>query len=270
MPKLSYPPLTRFDAIVALVDLYLQDPGFRSALDKVRSEHRLTLCNLAEDVRKWRPVATRSRWLGPLECYRFVLDRQDFAVQSYLNALQTLFIKWKLPIHEPPRLVLYKEIESIPLSGVLPEYDLYQLLPKKGIITEGGMLPDNVSSNKIPHPVPPLRVTVTFWALVLAGREEALNHIGRRLDEYEQRVKLKGYKEYPSRLKKHASWWFEHFVRGKKFEDISSQEILGMANLVPKSEGKLPYPPYAKSIKAAVAKFSKLIGVNPEDTVPPR
>jgi len=268
MPKLSYPPLTRFDAIVALVDLYLQDPAFRSALEKVRSEYRATLRELATDITEWMSVAWRTRRPSTLDGYHFVLDRQDLTARPYLNALETLFAKWKLPIPEPPNLVLYKEIESMPLTGVLPEYDLYQLLPKKGVITEGGMLPDSVSGNKIPHPVPPLRVTVTFWALVLAGREEALEHIGRRLDEYEQMVKDKGYKEYPSKLKKHAWWWFEHFIHGSKFEDIMFIEVQNMANSTPKSKGREPHPPHAKNIGIAVGKFSKLIGVNPEDTVP--
>ncbi len=270
MPKLSYPPLTRFDAIVALVDLYLQDTAFRSALEQVRSEYRSTLHGLATDIAKWVSVAPRISRPSTLDCYHFVLDRQVLTAVSYLNALKTLFAKWKLPIPEPSYWVLYKEIESMPLTGILPEYDLYQLLPKKGVITEGGMLPDNVSGDKIPHPVPPLRVTVTFWALVLAGREESLKHIGRRMDEYEQRVKEKGYKEYPSKLKKHAWWWFEHFIHGSKFEDISGLEAQAIAKLPLKSGGKGPCAPYGKNIGAAVGKFSKLIGVNPPDTVPPR
>ena len=269
MPKLSYPPLTRFDAIVALVDLYLQDPAFKSALEKVRIEYRLTLRSLSADITEFRSVAPRMRRPSTLDGYHFVLDRQDLAVRSYLNELRALFAKWKLPIPEPPYVVIYKEIESMPLTGVLPEYDLYQLLPKKGVITEGGMLPDSVSSNKIPHPVPPLRVTVTFWALVLAGREKALEHIGRRLDEYEQRVKDKGYKEYPSKLKKHAWWWFEHFIHGSKFEDISGLESQAIEKSPLKSGGKVPCAPYGKNIGTAVGRFSKLIGVNPEDTVPP-
>jgi hypothetical protein len=68
MPKLSYLPLTRFDAIGALVDLYLQDPAFRSALEKLRSEHKLMLRKLAADITEWRSIVPRARqhvWNSP-------------------------------------------------------------------------------------------------------------------------------------------------------------------------------------------------------------
>jgi len=101
--------------------------------------------------------------------------------------------------------------------------------------------------------VPHLKITVPASALIFWGRERVLAELAKRLKHYEDEIKAKGFRENPSRLEKHARWWFEYYVHGKTFDQIAAMETyIG---------GPIPY---AANVGAAVRRFSKLISIDPK------
>ena len=88
-------------------------------------------------------------------------------------------------------------------------------------------------------------VKIPAWAIIVGGRQAVHAEISKKLEEYETQIKAKGLHEYPSALDKHAEWWFEHYVHSKKYKELDQG-----------------YPsPNAESIKKAVWKFTKLVGI---------
>ena len=107
-----------------------------------------------------------------------------------------------------------------------------------------------------PPPLPPFEVKVSSWAFFLYGRTQIQSEIAKQLRDYEDRLKALDYKENPSRLRRHAKWWFECFIHGKEYDDIAQEEAYTPG-------GSLVS--YARSVGVAVRKFSRLIGIDASD-----
>jgi len=69
--------------------------------------------------------------------------------------------------------------------------------------------------------------------------------------EYFYMLKKNGLKERPSKLEKHAYWWFQHYVKEKDWKAIANEEAL-----INRRGGPNP-----DNIQKAVKKFSKIIGI---------
>ena len=96
-----------------------------------------------------------------------------------------------------------------------------------------------------PPPISPLEIKVSSWAFVFYGRKQIQAEIAKKLKEYEARLKTVGLKEKPSALENHAKWWFEHYVKGKPYQELAQQ--------FPGTE--------EETIKRKVWEFSKLVGI---------
>ncbi len=107
-----------------------------------------------------------------------------------------------------------------------------------------------------PPPLPPLKIEVSAWTFFVFSRDEITSEIADRLYDYEKKLKQIGIKEYPSSLVRHARWWFEHFVNGKKYDEIAQQETYTPGGSIIS---------YAKNVGIAVRKFGKLVGINSND-----
>jgi hypothetical protein len=82
-----------------------------------------------------------------------------------------------------------------------------------------------------------------------------MSEIAARISDYEQELKEMGIKEQPSSLIHHARWWFEHYVKGIKYDDIAQQETYTPG-------GSLIS--HAKNVGKAVRDFTKLVDINPK------
>jgi hypothetical protein len=137
-------------------------------------------------------------------------------------------------------------------------YDIFDVLTIKGLIGNEIDIPLEEFDALYPwaSPLSALEIKVPAWAIILQGRKKVLADVGEKLQQYEKRIKSTGLTEYPSSLRKHAKWWFEHFVHGKKYDDIAQNETYT-------PDGSLIS--HAKNVGAAVRKFSILIGIEVKD-----
>jgi hypothetical protein len=166
-------------------------------------------------------------------------DKDIIELHPYIKALVKMVKKWKL--------------NATWGWGALFTMDMIELLSCESPEISG--VPLELFEKMIPWPPPlsPLKIEVSAWTFLAFSRDEIISEIKDRLFDYEERLKETGLKEYPSRLKHHARWWFEHNVNGKTYEEIAEME------------GKIPggsLISYAKNVGIAVNKFSKLVGLD--------
>ena len=70
MPKLSYPKITKGDAITALLKIYRKEPDFMTELEKIRQPYLAILSKFAKDAFAFFNDGTMS----PAEYYQAVID----------------------------------------------------------------------------------------------------------------------------------------------------------------------------------------------------
>ena len=149
-------------------------------------------------------------------------------MHSYFNELVEFALKWKLNSRWSGGALLILDALDLPgfqKKGYIPFRDLIFLsIPK----------------------ILPLQIKVDAWDIILLGRKKVLSKISSDLREYESRIrKVGGMKRYPSGLKRHAFWWFEHYVVGKTYKQISYEGAAA----------------YEETIKRKVWEFSNLVGI---------
>jgi hypothetical protein len=254
MPRLSHPKITKGQAIDALLNLYRNDREFARELDKIRDPYLDLIIQFALDSF----ASGRKSGLPPKEYFETAIERaknvqreSPFSpeapvyttqLQPYLYALSKLAHRWKL-----------RAPWAVPMLVI---YDMFDVFRSKGLMPDEIDLPLEEFSSLYPWtpPLPPLEIKVPAWAIVLQGREKILAEVSRKLQQYEKEIKATGLTEYPSSLRKHAKWWFEYYVQGLTWRQISDE----IAEVDP--EGG----PQPENIRKAVTQFSKLIGVSPE------
>lgn len=264
MPKLSDPRITKGRAVSVLIRLYLEEPEFCSELCQIRQKHSELLLEFVS--RQIELLVHCSTTMTPEEYHRILRDLYAFLtrpsashalpsnlthrleemknicldLRPYFTDLEQLAYRWKL---------------RAPWAGpMLHLHYLHDCLKGLG-------MPDaiDVTSEQLellypwPPPIPPLEVKVSAWAFVLFGREEIRIDIADKLKDYEDRLKALGLTEYPSSLCRHGRWWFEHFVHGRKYDDIAQEEAY--------TPGGSPVS-YARNVGEAVRRFSRLIGID--------
>lgn len=257
MPRLSDPTITKGNARWALLKLYRNDPYFMKEFNELRSPYMGLLDGFAVDVlafflREDTPSdlskALFDYWTGkskdnPLPPEQFYQLFPYFdQLQPYFDGLRDLACRWKLTAPWAVHVLFF--------------FDMVDYWRARGMPDEVEMPLEKFDSLFPWEPLAaPLTITVPAWAIILLGRQRVLKEIARRLEQYEKELKTSGLKEYPSALETHASWWFEHYVKGLDWGQIADK----IAKVAP---GGGPQP---ENIRKAVNQFSKLIGVQPED-----
>lgn len=95
---------------------------------------------------------------------------------------------------------------------------------------------------------------INIFSLYLAGgRRGFVKQFNKRLIDFEIKLKNSDVKEPPSALRKHAGWWFDHYVSNMKFSDIADR--IASTN----REGG----PHPENIRKAILTFSKLADIEP-------
>lgn len=264
MPKLGDPRITKGHAASFLTCLYLQEPRFIAELQELRQNYLELLTELivtqVEFFAKCRVALTTEEYqrmlrdlyellatLGSIPALPANLARQlerikqmSVKLRPYFRDLEQLASRWKL--------------RASWAGPMLHLYDIHNCLKEIG-------MPDTIDVPleqldllyPWPPPVSPLEIKVSAWAFVFYGRKQIQVEIARKLKDYEDRLKAVGLTEYPSSLQKHARWWFEHVVHGKKYDDIAQEETY--------SPGGSSIS-HARNVGEAVRRFSRLVGID--------
>jgi hypothetical protein len=252
MPRLNYSKITKGDAVSALIRIYRQQPLFMKELTKIREPYQDTIKKFTFDSIAY----FLENGISPSDYYQSAVNyvsgknEQDpfpseklgyiSQLQPYYDSLNELAYKWKL--------------RAVWAVVALFGFDMIDVLLKEGLPDELDM-PMEVLGEILPWSpkLPPLEIKIHSWAVITMGREKILSEIADRIKQYELELKKAGLAEYPSSLENHARWWFEHYINGKKYDEIAQMETETPG-------GSLIS--YAKNIGIAVRKFSRLIGVN--------
>ena len=251
MPKLNYPKITKGDAIAVLLKQYSKEPQFMKEWAAIREPYVDVLAKFAEDGLRFFEHGD----ITPAEYYQDLIDyyknegkKDPFptnkfgylsGLQSYFANLDELADKWKL---------------KAPWATVtLFISDLTNLLKHKGFPDEIDIPMESLELiYPWEAPLPPLKIEVSAWAIILRGRQDVHTEINKKLQKYEDQIKAKGLHEYPSAVGKHARWWFEHYVHRKKYREIAEEEYY---------PADKTYTPNEESVKRAVWKFTKLVDI---------
>jgi hypothetical protein len=264
MPKLRDPRITKGHAASFLIRLYLQEPGFFRELCQLRQNY---LESLTESVLKLVEFFANCRVALTTEQYQKMVRKffESGATQSSIPALprniarqleviKQIYLRLGPYFNDLEQLASRWKLKASWAGPMLHLYYMHDCLKELGI-------PDTIdvpleqldSLYPWPPPVAPLEIKVSAWAFVLCGRKQIQADIAERVRDYEDKLKVLGLAEYPSSLEKHARWWFEYFVHGKKYDDIAQEEAYtpGGSSIS-----------YARNVGEAVRKFSKLIGID--------
>ncbi len=203
----------------------------------------------AEKVKRTSPEEFYSNLKAILEEAKAIYPR----VASYEDELKSLAYRWKLRAPWAPDLL--KECDR--------DYLFAQESRAKGFPTTVQLMAPladpfepSVYPFRLTGPnITPLKLTISAWAFVTRGRKEILSWVAKKLAAYENELRGGQFKEYPSRLERHAQWWFEHYVHSKTFDEIAQIEVYT-------PDGSMIS--YAKNVGTAVRKFSDLVGIDPK------
>lgn len=274
MPRLAHPDIIKGHAVANLMDLYRGDPGFVEERERLRQPYLPLLGEWLEVVYAFwvdfGQIVSAKEYLREMfsaQEYRSIrdyclgnshvlsrglrrkLDRRlgeivdvNQRLKPYLIELKDLARRWKL---RAPWAV-----------QILFVYDLIDLLTAAGMPDKID-IPVEMLDSFMPFspPYPPLKLEVSAWALILRGRREVQAELAKKLADYEGELKAAGLKEYPSALKAHAWWWFEHNVHGSSFDEIADK--IDKLRQEPKAI-------LAENIRKAIISFSERIGIEPE------
>lgn len=264
MPKLRHPELTKGKAVSYLLDLYRNEPKFVRELDEIRRPYFPLLFGLADaTLHFWaecKKVLPSEDYWALVEFYqgksqqppsldaelkeqRRLMEKLWDQLQPYAITLRELTFKWKLSAPWAVQTIIY--------------YDVFDLMTIRGLPME-----IDVPINSLGHlyyiwpaPLPDLVITISPWAFFLSGKEQIQREIAEKLSQYEGQIKTAGFHEFPSALRTHAKWWFEHYIHRKTYDEIAQMEVY--------TPGGSPIV-YGRNVGEAVRKFSNFIGIKPK------
>lgn len=265
-------------AIDYLLDLYKQEKRFIEEWKSLREPHIALLTKLA----KFEALAQINLLLSHLHSFEYVVVRRyvehhlksidpalmylpdwealdqeyDLLIEPlnpYKHQLVQFAYRWKLRAWWASDELLENDINDIKM-GMLKSLKI----PEEAFTTGGKIIIDYPEPVIIQTPkysfnnefFPPMKIEISWLSLLEKGRREILKEIGQKLAAYEAWAKEKGSLELPSRLKKHARWWFEHNVHNKSYDNIAQDETYSPG-------GSLIS--YSKNVGRAVREFGELI-----------
>jgi hypothetical protein len=256
MSKLTIRLRTQGKAVAALLKLYKVEPDFARELEELRITYLPALEQwLKIGVPNWMKMKktltqeefsimrdffltanqTISNSLADkLEPFLSIPD-PDLADQldTYVESLTDLAYRWRLKAPWAGHVLLLNHLLDMTIN-MMPEEVKNAEMP---IETLEPFLPS--------APLPPLRFEVNAYELMFSGRQEIQDKFANALAVYENDLKSLGWRELPSRLERHAYWWFEHYVHHKKYPELEQED--------PQID--------REGIKKAVWKFTKVLGI---------
>jgi gamma-glutamylcyclotransferase (GGCT)/AIG2-like uncharacterized protein YtfP len=262
MPRLRHPVLIKGKAVSYLVDIYRNDEEFVKDLDEMRRPYLPVLFGLADSTLDfWAECKSKlsqdDYWAviefyqgkseqmpsldGELEDRRSLMEQLWMQLQPYAKALLPLTNKWKL-----------RSVWAIP---ILIYCDIFDLMAIMGLPTEIDVpIGSVVRLYPLPISIPDLEIAISPWVFFISDKGQIQKEIAQKLSDYQNKIKSSGFHEFPSALKKHARWWFEHYVHRKTYDEIAQMEVY--------TPGDTPII-YARNVGEAVRRFSNLIGIKP-------
>jgi hypothetical protein len=176
------------------------------------------------------------------ESYSSLQDR----LAPYVLRLNELAYRWNLRASWAGEELMCEDVDEIKkeifdAAGAsalrkLPDLQIQRLFDQ-----EEGLLPSDIW---------PINIVSLYLA---GGRRGFVKQFNEKLIEFEKRLKDSGIKEPPSALRRHARWWFDHYVHNVKFYDI--------ANEIAQTDRK--GGPQIENVRKAVIKFSKTTDIEP-------
>jgi hypothetical protein len=270
MPRLLPPEWIKLITRNYLLQLYEKEPRFVQEWNDVKCPFvslieqiaRAGILNDAERLLARNPPMDLTAWVSDQQKLRKYLQRlqgiSDLSqlqesydslfgqLAPYVLRLRTLADNWNLRAPWAGGELMWRHIHKIQqdilnVAGVASLFELSDQQIQRFVNTEKGLLPsDNL----------PINVLLLYLA---GGRLGLTNKLNNRLKEFEQKLKAAGAKEPPSARRTHAEWWFDHYVYGKEFPEISNKLALN------DDEGG----PEPKNIEKAVFKFSEFLNIKP-------
>ena len=160
----------------------------------------------------------------------------------YATQLTSLAYRWKLQASWAGDELLNEDVESV-VSQLFKEAGVPEfgdLVAEEVIKSSWELMPSSASKG-----VYPLTVRIGPGDFMLQGRQEIVIRLRKMLAEHENELREAGFGDLPSALKRHARWWFEHYVDRKTYAELETQ-----------------FPQAGQeTIKRKVWEFSKLIGI---------
>ena len=256
MSKLTIRSRSQGKAIAALLKLYKADPDFAQELENLRTNYLPVLEQwLKITVPGWlkmRETLTQEEFLTVRDYFLtemrtisssladklgpfLSIPNSDLANQldAYEKALADLAYRWQLKAPWAGHVLLLNHILDI-IINIMPQ-DI-----------RNADIPVEMLEPFLPSaPLAPLSFQVNAYELMFSGRQEIQDKFAKALADYENELKSLGWRELPSALERHAYWWFEHYVRHKKYREFEQE-----------------YPQIdSESIKREVWKFTRLLGI---------
>ncbi len=256
MPKLTILERTYGKAIGCLIDLYKKEPGFIEELQKIRSVYEPAVIKwLNSSVPQWRRLQVElmqakdrqddSATLSDANIK--LLKKLSYSVRRFYGGwdVTSELIDYEKELHD----LAYRWHFKAKQSGVV--LILSHINDIVGIMSEGDVttieIPVEVIEPMLDKPpLPPLIFKVTAYELIYSDQGEIVQRFAKRLFDYEKKLKSLGWKELPSAMKTHASWWFEHYVHGKPYKEIAAEHSVEVTE---------------NSVRQAVFRFRNLLGI---------
>jgi hypothetical protein len=253
MPKLAHPKDVESAAIYALVRVYLQDPAFVEEFRQLRSRHQDAMHHFMD---------------MPREMTMAVLDYGGPVYEGKEHLVKSWFGKdADLPVEKPP----YFDEAVKYMRDIIALLDGWKLKSQRALVIMLVMgdsvlperneewyarVPPEAWDRMMPWapPLPPLKIEVSSWALIYRGRKPVMDDIAKKLEEYEKKIKETGLHEYPSAMDRHAKWWFQHYVKGKTYDQIAEMECHGNGSIIG----------YQRNVGSAVRAFSRTVSIYPK------
>jgi hypothetical protein len=271
MPRLLPPDLLKLIARILLVMLYEEDPRFTREWDQVKHAY-VSLVNHAaqtwllvdiERILMTEPPKDIIRWVSDLQELRNYIqhlqgldlsvirnnyDKYFDQLSPYVVRLNKLCNKWNLRASWAGEELMASDIYKIQkqILQASSAVSFIELLTQQIITTfgkeEGQLLSDNFEAD----------ILSLYYA---GGRLGFIREFSEGLKKYERDLRLAGAIEPPSALRKHAEWWFNHYVNGLNYNDIANKIAQEMIN----------GGPHPENIRKEVIEFSKLIDIKPKE-----
>jgi len=256
MPKLTIPERTYGKAIGCLIDLYKKEPGFIEESQKVRSVYEPAVIKwLDSSVPQWRRLQVELMQAKDRQDDSTTFSDANIKLSKKLSySVRRFYGGWNVT----SELIDYeKELHDLAnrwhlktkWSGVV--LILSHINDVVSIMSEGDettieMPVEVIESMLDKPPLPPLISKVTAYELMYSDQGEIVREFANKLSDYEKELKSLGWTELPSAIKAHASWWFEHYVHGKPYEEIAAEHSIEVTE---------------NSVRQAVFRFRKLLGI---------
>lgn len=254
MPRLTILERTYGKAIGCLIALYKKEPGFVEELQKIRSVYEPAVIKwLDSSVPQWRRLqAELIQAKGRQDDSIKLTDMSIELSEKLLYGIKRFYEGWNVTsdlinYEKELRGLAYRWHLKAKWSGLTlilnHFYDVVGITQKD--IWNADIPIEAIEPMLDKPPLSPLIFKVTAYELMYSDQGEIVQRFAKRLSDYEKELKSLGWKELPSAMKTHASWWFEHYVHKKKYPDIA-----------------LEYGITAESIKRAVFNFRRFLQID--------